>query len=87
VVASNAVVTKDVPPYAIVGGLPAKVIKWRHPTLVVERLRALSWWDWDHERLHKALPDFRALSAEAFLEKYEGQTCAETVMQPLQSVG
>ena len=87
VVASNAVVTKDVPPYAIVGGLPAKVIKWRHPTAIADRLQAVAWWDWDHERLRVALPDFRALSAEAFLEKYEKQTCSEPVMQPLQSVG
>lgn len=71
VVASNAVVTKDVPPYAIVGGLPAKVIKWRHPPHIAERLQALAWWDWDHEALRQALPDFRALSAEAFLEKYQ----------------
>ena len=61
VIASNAVVTKDVPPYAIVGGLPAKVIKWRHPPAVAERLQALAWWDWDHEHLRLALPDFRAL--------------------------
>ena len=87
VVASNAVVTKDVPPYAIVGGLPAKVIKWRHPPALVNRLQELAWWDWDHERLRCALPDFRALSTEAFLEKYEGQTRASDVMQPLQSVG
>jgi phosphonate metabolism protein (transferase hexapeptide repeat family) len=86
VVASNAVVTKDVPPYAIVGGLPAKVIKWRHLPHVAERLQALAWWNWDHEFLRHALPDFRALSAEAFLEKYEGQTSATVVTDPLQSV-
>ncbi len=71
VVASNAVVTKDVPPYAIVGGLPAKFIKWRHPEKISERLQALAWWDWSHDRIHLALPDFRTLSVEAFLEKYE----------------
>lgn len=71
IVASNAVVTKDVPPYAIVGGLPAKIIKWRHPREIADRLEAMAWWDWDHEKLRLALPDFRALSAEAFIEKYE----------------
>ncbi|MFO1033354.1 MAG: DapH/DapD/GlmU-related protein [Hyphomicrobiales bacterium] len=86
VVASNAVVTKDVPPYAIVGGLPAKVIKWRHTPEVAARLRELAWWDWDHETLRLALPDFRSLSAEAFLEKYEN-TRRPVVTQPLQSVG
>ena len=34
-------------------------------------MEALAWWDWDHERLRAALPDFRALTAEAFLDRYE----------------
>jgi hypothetical protein len=51
---------------------------------VAQRLEALAWWDWTHEQLGIALPDFRALSAEAFLEKYER---APPVMQPLHSVG
>ncbi len=72
VVAAGAVVTRDVEPYTIVGGTPAKVIKRRFPEDIAERMLALQWWDWDHERLHKALPDFRVLSADAFLEKYEG---------------
>ncbi len=70
VIASHSVVTKDVPPYAIVGGVPAKFIKWRHPQKIAQRLIDLAWWDWDHETLRKALPDFRALNVEAFLEKY-----------------
>lgn len=71
IVGSNAVVTKDVPPYAIVAGIPAKFIKWRHPASLADRLQALAWWDWEHEAIHQALPDFRRLSTEAFLEKYE----------------
>jgi phosphonate metabolism protein (transferase hexapeptide repeat family) len=71
VVASQSVVTKDVPPYAIVGGVPAKFIKWRHGEAVAQRMISLAWWNWEHETLRKALPDFRALCAEAFLEKYE----------------
>jgi phosphonate metabolism protein (transferase hexapeptide repeat family) len=70
VVASHAVVTKDVPPYAIVGGVPAKFIKWRHSEVVAQRLISLAWWNWDHETLRTALRDFKGLSAEAFLEKY-----------------
>jgi hypothetical protein len=87
VVASNAVVTKDVPPYAIVGGLPAKILKWRHPPEIASRLQELAWWDWDHDNLRVALQDFRALSAEAFLEKYEAQIGAKAVMQSLRSFG
>ncbi len=71
IVGSLSVVTKDVPPYAIVAGKPAQLIKWRHPQDIASRLQALAWWDWDHATLRRALPDFRALSVEAFLERYE----------------
>ena len=90
IVASGAVVTKDVAPYAIAGGLPAKFIKWRYPKTVADRMQALAWWDWEHDTLRTALPDFRALSAEAFLEKYERHRPAdtrETVTPLLQSAG
>ncbi len=71
VVASGAIVTKDVDPYTIVGGVTAQPIRPRFPREVADRLMALAWWDWDNGRLRAALPDFRALAAEAFLEKYE----------------
>jgi hypothetical protein len=58
-----------VPPYSIVAGVPAKVVKRRFSPDIARRIEALAWWDWDHERLRAALQDFRALSPEAFLEK------------------
>ena len=70
-VGAGAVVTKDVDAYAIVAGNPARVIRQRFPAAVARRLQRLAWWDWDHDRLRAALPDFRQLSIEAFLEKYE----------------
>jgi phosphonate metabolism protein (transferase hexapeptide repeat family) len=70
VVGAGAVVTKDVDPYAIVAGNPARVIRQRFSAAVARRLQHLSWWDWDHDRLRAALPDFRQLSIEDFLEKY-----------------
>lgn len=72
VIASGAVVTKDVPPYMIVAGLPATPMRPRFAPAITERLMALAWWDWSHERLRAALMDFRAMKAEAFLEKYGG---------------
>lgn len=71
VVAAGAIVTKDVPAYAIVGGNPARVIKPRFPEPIAQRLSRLTWWDWTHGELHQALPDFRVLPIEGFLEKYE----------------
>ena len=72
IVGAGAVVTRDVGAYEIVGGVPAKLIRRRFSPEVAEGLMALAWWDWDHERLRRALGDFRALSAEAFVEKYRG---------------
>jgi hypothetical protein len=72
IVASGAVVTKDVAPYQIVAGVPATPLRARFTPAVADRMQALAWWDWSHDRLRQALPDFRAMPAEAFLEKYEG---------------
>ena len=71
IIGSNAVVTKDVADFAIAVGVPARTIKQRFEDSVASRLDAMKWWDWDHDRLHAALPDFRKLGIEAFLEKYE----------------
>jgi serine acetyltransferase len=71
VVAAGAVVTKDVAPYAIVAGNPARVIRQRFPAAIADRLLRLAWWNWDHEQLRRALPDFRRLPIEGFLAKHE----------------
>tara|TARA_X000000950_G_scaffold46488_1_gene53339 strand:- start:1904 stop:2518 length:615 start_codon:yes stop_codon:yes gene_type:complete len=70
IVAAGAVVTKDVSDYMIVAGIPATPLRARFPKNVASRLINLAWWDWPHEKLKQALPDFRALPIEAFLEKY-----------------
>jgi hypothetical protein len=72
VVASGAVVTKDVGPFMMVAGCPAKPLRARFSPDIIERLLVLAWWDWDHQRLRAALMDFRSLKAEEFLEKHQG---------------
>lgn len=59
IIASRAVVTHDVPPYAIVGGVPAKVIKYRFDPATVERLLAIEWWNWPADKIRRALPLIR----------------------------
>lgn len=58
VVAAGAIVTKDVPPYAIIGGVPAKVIKYRFDKIIIERLLKLRWWEKDREWIKEHTDDF-----------------------------
>jgi hypothetical protein len=71
VIAGGAIVTKDVAPYMIVAGIPAVPLRARFSDAVAERMLALAWWDWPHDRLRAALDDFRKLRAEDFLDRYE----------------
>lgn len=71
-IGAGAVVTKDVPPFAIVVGNPGRVLRYRFAPDVVESLRRIAWWDWPYAKLGLAINDFRELGAEEFCRKHAG---------------
>ena len=68
IIGAGAVITKDVPPYAIVGGVPAKVIKYRFSPDIIEKFLKIKWWNWDKEKLQAVERNF--FDIEKFIQKY-----------------
>lgn len=71
VIAARAVVSKDVPAYAIVAGMPGEVIRYRFDEPTIARLLALRWWDWPHERIVAAGRHLLSSDITGFLDKAE----------------
>ena len=69
VIASDSVVVKNVPPYAIVGGNPAKVIKYRFSEKIIESLLKIQWWNWDIDKIHDNFKYFN--DVEKFVELHD----------------
>lgn len=73
VIAANAVVTNDVSPYSIVGGVPAKLIRKRFCDEVIEELLKLQWWNWKKEEIYDAIPLLQCDDVNGLLEYYNNK--------------
>lgn len=70
VIGARSVVTKNVPPYAIVGGNPAKTIRFRFPQNIIDELQKIGWWDWELQEIVKAWPLLLSGNIQEFIDRY-----------------
>ncbi len=68
IIAAGAIVVKDVPDYAIVGGVPAKILKYRFEKNQIDKLLEIKWWDWPEDKLILAQPHFVNEDIDEFIE-------------------
>ena len=70
IVAARPVVTRDVEPFAIVAGCPAKGMSYRFPREVIRRLLGIAWWDWNDAQIREAVPWLSSANVDLFLQRY-----------------
>jgi carbonic anhydrase/acetyltransferase-like protein (isoleucine patch superfamily) len=68
IIGARALVTEDIPPYAIAVGIPAQVIRYRFAPEKIEELLTLKWWEWDDARILQAVPLLSSTDIDAFLQ-------------------
>lgn len=69
IIGAWSVVTKDVPPYAVVVGNTGRIVRYRFTKSQIKKLQKLKWWDWDHKLVEERLEDMKNINS--FLKKYD----------------
>ena len=82
VIAANSHVVKDVPPYAIVGGNPARIIKYRFSESLIKKLQLIRWWDWADEKIEANKEFLNTYDVESFCKKFYPAALAEKQAVP-----
>jgi acetyltransferase-like isoleucine patch superfamily enzyme len=72
VIGARALVTKDVAPYSIVGGVPARLVRDRFDQATIEALQSIAWWDWPLEKVEEALPLLQSADVSEFISRHGG---------------
>ena len=67
----GSVLTKDVEPYSIVGGVPAKLIKYRFEKNQIDELLKIKWWEWDEKTVRERINEIASPNIDSFIEKYK----------------
>lgn len=70
IVAAHSVVTRNVPAYALVAGVPARVVRYRFSPETIERLLTIAWWEWDDATIRERVPTLTSQNAEEFTRRY-----------------
>lgn len=70
IIGTKAVVTKDVPPYAVVGGVPAKIIRYRYDEETINKLLLIRWWDWSDDKIKENVHLLLSDNIREFTDKH-----------------
>ena len=71
VVATESFVTKDIPPYAMVGGYPAKIIRYRFTETQIAAMLRIKWWNWNDDKIKEAVPLLCSRNIDKFISRYD----------------
>jgi len=81
IIAARSVVARDVPPYAVVAGSPAKVIRYRFDAKTIDSMLKIAWWEWDDAEIRQAVPLLSSDHIEEFVHRY-GNSQGRTTIEP-----